>query len=71
MVVAVVAVVVRRVVEDDVGKIELSVEEGVSKSLKNSSSSTVVVVAVVAVVGRRVVEDDVGKFELSVEEGVS
>ena len=72
MVVAVVAVVVRGEVEDDdVGKVELSVEEGVSKSLKKFSSSTVVVVAVVAVVVRRVVEDDVGKLELSVEEGVS
>ena len=39
------AAVVRGVVEDDdEGKLELSVEEGVSKSLKNSSSSTVAVV---------------------------
>ena len=32
---------VRRVVEDDVGELELSVKEGVSYSLKNSSSSIV------------------------------
>ena len=75
--------VVAAVVEDDdEGKLELPVEEGVSKSLKNSSSFSVAVV-VAAVVE----DDDEGKLEgvskslknsssfsvvmASVEEGVS